>query len=537
MYDPVLNRPMFQGPSSTAQGSSTPSAKGTGITSMVTAPDQGAQQLKTFSTQIAPTIRSFAEGGYLSDSSSPMQGQNPLQSSISQAIDQSLYQQPQGYAEGGVASMWDNFVKSLRVEEPNRSGNYRLPDVGLRIGQQNDYRKDAGITAGNSPNYVEPIDIGGREAVISPEVYSEITRPTSEERRAEAKRNIDSYEPPPPAASPFGRGVQRFFGQDAAGVEESKRRAQEVSDAALAREDALRKREALRSQYEEAVNKNPTSIFDYFGPMSDEELNKKQEARRQAEEAVLRQTRPTSVQNFENPYRNDNTSDRFEREQIERMKGPPPPPPVPQERPPVEERSSISTELAKIKAERAAQSAAERRENALMALMSAGFGMAAGKSRHALQNIAEGGQQGIGTFAQLEKGRREDENRRYLSALHEKEVALRERELAAREPLIAAQTEAQKSIPAYREQLNENRKFTANANAQARVEVAMKNILGNPTDPRAREIMADKTNTKKAILEKQLHDKFFIEELRKPTESSQSDPYGIRSLDKSTGGE
>ena len=165
MYDPILNRPMFQGPSSTAQGSSSPSAKGTGITSMVTAPDQGAQQLRSFANPtVQPTIRGFADGGYLSETSAPMQGQNPLQASISQAIDQSLYQQPQGFAEGGVASMWDNFVKSLRVEEPNRSGNYRLPDVGLRIGQQSDYRKDAGITGG-TPNYVEPIDVGGPNAI------------------------------------------------------------------------------------------------------------------------------------------------------------------------------------------------------------------------------------------------------------------------------------------------------------------------------------------------------------------------------------
>ena len=197
---------------------------------------------------------------------------------------------------------------------------------------------------------------------------------------------------------------------------------------------------------------------------------------------------------------------------------------------------SISTELAKIKADRNAQSAADRRENALMALMSAGFGMAAGKSRHALQNIAEGGQQGIGTFAQLEKGRREDENRRYLSALHEKEVALRERELTAREPLIAAQTKAYEDLPEHRRQQIENRKFTANVNAKAKAEVAMKNLLSNPTDPRVQEIMADKTGLKRLALEKQIREEFFLEELRKPSESSQSDPYGIRSLDKSTGG-
>lgn len=442
MYDPVLNRPMFQGPSSTAQGSSTPSAKGTGITSMVTAPDQGAQQLKTFSTQIAPTIRGFAEGGYLSDSSSTMQGQNPLQSSISQAIDQSLYQQPQGYAGGGVASMWDNFVNSLTIKEPNRSGNYRLPDVGLRISQQSDYRKDAGITGGGA-NYVEPIDVGGRDAQISPEVYDRVISPTPEERRAEAKRNIDSYEAPPPNASPIGRAFQRFMGQDEAGVAQSRNQAKEVSDAALAREEALRKREALRAQYEEAVNRNPTSVSDYFGNMSDDELAQKQAQRRQAEEAVLKKARPEDF-----VASGDSNPMNLGGQGLASL----PPMPGPGIKtdttvnPGVASGGagggSIATQLAQIKAERNAQSAADRRENALMALMSAGFGMAAGKSRHALQNIAEGGQQGIASFAALERARREDENRRYLAALHE-------RELLAKEPYMQAQTEQAQAQAAY----------------------------------------------------------------------------------------
>lgn len=468
MYDPVLNRPMFQGPSSTDQGPSAPSAKGTGITSMVTAPDQGAQQLRSFANPtIQPTIRGFADGGFLGGGQSsplpegPMSG-NPIQTAVSQAVDQAVINPVPNFAnggpvqhfqEGGVASMWDNFVNSLTIKgetkspfqgpTPMKSGNYRLPDVGLRIGQPStDYRKDAAITDG-TPNYVEPIDIGGPRAVYdeslrNPELYGEtpITRPGIEEM---ARVN------PAPTRGEFP----------------------------IPREEA------------------PSRIDD-------------REAARGA-----------GFRNIEQQPRPPMPGPGFETETTVNPAS---------EKP----RGAISTHLSDIKAERASQSAADRRENALMALMSAGFGMAAGKSRHALANIAEGGQQGIGTFAQLEKGRREDENRRYLSALHEKEVALRERDLEARLPLIAAQTEAQKSIPAYREQQNENRKFTANVNAVAKVEAAMGKIMGNPTDPRAREILADKTNTKKAILEKQLHEKFFIEELRKPTESSQSDPYGIR---------
>lgn len=427
MVDPVLNRPMFQGSSPMVQGSALPltSSKGTGITSMVTPPDQGAQQLKAFANPVSPTVQAYAEGG-------------PVQH----------------FQEGGVASMWDNFVNSLTIKgetqspfqgpTPMKSGNYRLPDVGLRIGQPStDYRKDAAITDG-TPNYVEPIDIGSPKATYDPSLRdilgeTPITRPGIEEM---ARVN--------PVTTQGERALPREEPQS------------QIDD-----------REAARAAGLASLVREPPP------PMPKEGF--------QVETSV-------------NP---------------EKPKG------------------EIATHLSDIKAQREAQSSADRRENALMALMSAGFGMAAGKSRHALTNIAEGGQQGIGTFAQLEKGRREDENRRYLSALHEKEVALRERELKAREPLIAAQTKAYEDLPEHRRQQIENKKFAANVNAQAKAEAAMKNILGNPTDPRAQEIMADKTGLKKAALAKQLHDQFFIEELRKPAESSQSDPYGIRSLNKS----
>jgi len=168
MVDPVLNRPMFQGvPMS--QGSNLPlsTAKGTGITSMVTAPEVGSQQLKSFANPVSPTVRGYADGG-------------PVQH----------------FEGGGIASMWDNFVNSLTVKEPNRSGNYRLPDVGLRIGQNNEFRKDAGITAGNSPNYVEPIDVGGPDAIMGPEQLraihnSNAARDFAEASRAAADRTQD----------------------------------------------------------------------------------------------------------------------------------------------------------------------------------------------------------------------------------------------------------------------------------------------------------------------------------------------------------
>jgi len=405
-----------------------------------------------------------------------MQGQNPLQSSISQAIDQSLYQQPQGYAGGGVASMWDNFVNSLTVKgettspfqgpTPMRKENYErpgLPDIGLRIGQQNDYRRDAGITGGGA-NYVEPIDVGGKNA--EPRV------PNVDAERRELVQSVDRFFNPTP---------EELAGREAKMDEQRNK----MLASGVSPEDVSR------------MLPRPTPA------------------------------RPPSVQNFENPYRNDNTSDRFEREQIERMKGPPPPPPVPQERPPVEERSSISTELAKIKEDRKAQSAADRRENALMALMSAGFGMAAGKSRHALTNIAEGGQQGIASFAALERARREDENRRYLSDLQQRQLELHERELKAKEPLYAAQTEAQKSLPGYRAQIAATREDLARQRAIEQASKEYDNILKNGTSNEAMRIMADKTNTVGAAIKQDLIRKHFQLEMRKD-QVQQYDSQNIR---------
>ena len=630
MYDPVLSRALFQNPSSTAQGPSAPSAKGTGITSMVTAPDQGAQQLRSFANPtIQPTVRGFADGGMFSpvqygpgDQGIPesvfqpnfqlpdfdttqtveneiagkgffggeqlpptpygVQGPNPgwghegqpmvmsrepvplglgpeyqewakqnaptssggpLEAAVSQAtgttvtapvdtsapaagttvtaptnnsapapssrykFDASKFMQgsvsptagvqtpydmgnrvsenqmrviasvpqPTGnfyqpsfaelpkyadggpvhhFQEGGVASMWDNFVNSLTIKgetkspfqgpTPMKSGNYRLPDVGLRIGQPStDYRKDAAITDG-TPNYVEPIDIGGPRAVYdeslrNPELYGEtpITRP---------------------------------------GIEAMSR-----------------------------INPAPTrGEF----PMPREEAPSRIDDREAARGAGFR--------NIEQQPRPPMPGPGFETETTVNPAS---------EKP----RGAISTHLSDIKAERASQSAADRRENALMALMSAGFGMAAGKSRHALQNIAEGGQQGIGTFAQLEKGRREDENRRYLSALHEKEVALRERDLEARLPLIAAQTEAQKALPKQREQMNEIRKGQAKAIATRMAAQEYDKIRLDPSSPEGKMIMADKTGTVSASIKKKLLEKYY-DEAYGGLLLQQQDGLGIKSI-------
>jgi len=87
-------------------------------------------------------------------------------------------------------------------------------------------------------------------------------------------------------------------------------------------------------------------------------------------------------------------------------------------RPPAAEKKepSIETNLDNIRAKREAtaaeRSAAERRENALLALMQAGFAIAGGRSPNAISNIGAGGQAGIAAFASMERARREDESLR-----------------------------------------------------------------------------------------------------------------------------
>ena len=69
---------------------------------------------------------------------------------------------------------------------------------------------------------------------------------------------------------------------------------------------------------------------------------------------------------------------------------------------------SIQTNLQAIR-ERREASEKQREENKWLGLLSAGLGIMGGTSRNAFANIGAGGQQGIATFAGLEKARREDE--------------------------------------------------------------------------------------------------------------------------------
>lgn len=102
--------------------------------------------------------------------------------------------------------------------------------------------------------------------------------------------------------------------------------------------------------------------------------------------------------------------------------------PQPAAAPAPREKGALELTLEGIRAERA-KSAEDRRQNALLALMQAGFAAAAGTSPNAITNIGAGGQAGIASFANLEKARREEQ------------AALRRDELQLQ--LVQAQLKAQ----------------------------------------------------------------------------------------------
>lgn len=110
-----------------------------------------------------------------------------------------------------------------------------------------------------------------------------------------------------------------------------------------------------------------------------------------------------------------------------------PPPPNPKD-------ESIQTNLQAIKARREA-SDQQREENKNLALLSAGLGMLSGTSRNAFANIGAGGQQGIATFAGLEKARREDDASRRQEEYQQQTLALQNKQLAQQREIAFAQIE------------------------------------------------------------------------------------------------
>jgi hypothetical protein len=114
--------------------------------------------------------------------------------------------------------------------------------------------------------------------------------------------------------------------------------------------------------------------------------------------------------------------------------------PTPPPRPPDPLKESIQTNLQAIK-ERREASDKQREENKNLALLSAGLGMMAGTNRNAFANIGAGGQQGIATFAGLEKARREDDASRRQEQYQQDQLTLQNKQLAQQREIAFAQIE------------------------------------------------------------------------------------------------
>jgi hypothetical protein len=111
----------------------------------------------------------------------------------------------------------------------------------------------------------------------------------------------------------------------------------------------------------------------------------------------------------------------------------PPPPPDPN-------KESIQTNLQAIR-ERREASEKQREENKWMGLLSAGLGIMGGTNKNAFANIGAGGQQGIATFAGLEKARREDDASRRQEEYQQQTLALQNKQLAQQREIAFAQIE------------------------------------------------------------------------------------------------
>ena len=202
-----------------------------------------------------------------------------------------------------------------------------------------------------------------------------------------------------------------------------------------ARQNAMQ--EQQRALEERRAGSPGSSVGDYFRPMSPEERAARSTARTEADKRLLREgqvigqtfAKETGVASLLpappappspppaapaiSPEERARMLDADRNEESGSYRSRPAPAPAPPPAAPAPASApSVSTSLEEIRSRReareAALTAAERRENGLLALMQAGFATAAGTSPNALSNIGAGGQAGIAAFANLEKSRRED---------------------------------------------------------------------------------------------------------------------------------
>jgi hypothetical protein len=377
--DPVLQRSMFQKQAPTAP-SVAPSV-GLGIGS-VTTPDQNAQAMRSL---FQPTV----------SMSMPMPMQEPVQS----------------FQEGGLAT-------PLVAQYNFRNRQYQNP-----------------------PSYAErtdPVqfeaDRPAREAAAAAEKEAESARYAAEAdryrmlnaQRRQAIDDADALARYPAPKSQFRRDVESVL-PSLPTEERVRKNAEDFARIREARQNALQEQQTALEDYRKG---SPGSaVGDYFRSLTPEELKARAEERAAAEKkleaegARIGSTFTRSMDAVAAPRRGIASVDmssgmgggeaysadpsRSIMSQIERKEAPAPAPA--RER----EKGPLSVILSDIKAERAA----ERRENALLALMQAGFAMAAGRSPNALSNIGAGGQAGIGAFAAMERASREDAAARRREAI------------------------------------------------------------------------------------------------------------------------
>jgi len=225
--------------------------------------------------------------------------------------------------------------------------------------------------------------------------------------KSQFRRDVESFLPPLPTEERVMRNAEEFRR-----ISEARRKALEAQQRAV-------------ETYRE--NAPGSSVGDYFRSLTPEEIKARAEARTTAlqqlqaegariggeytrERASIAAPRGGGVASLDAARMLENDRAQENRLTFEGLAAAKP-----------RDEQSISTKLDDIRQERLskeqARSAAERRENMLLALMQAGFAMAAGRSPNAISNIGAGGQAGIAAFAGMEKARREDEAMRRREAL------------------------------------------------------------------------------------------------------------------------
>jgi len=381
--DPVLQRSMFQKQTSVA-----PSV-GLGIDS-VTTPDQNAKALKSmFQPTVSlgmPTqmlqqeqqpVQSFQEGGF----ATPLVAQYDFRNR--------QYQNPPSYAERTDPAQFeaDRPAREAAAEAERLRAEARLEEQRAR------YAPEQARYAAEADRY-RMLNAQRRQAIDDADALARYPAPKSQFRR-----DVESVLPSLPTEERVRKNAEDF-----ARIRE-------------ARQNALQEQQTALEDYRKG---SPGSTAgDYFRPLTPEQLKARAEERAaaerklEAEGARIGSTFTRSMDAVAAPRRGVASLDvarmlENDRAQEPRM------PTSPAER--KLEDTSVKTNLDDIKADRrateAARTSAERRENMLLALMQAGFAMAAGRSPNAISNIGAGGQAGIAAFASMERARREDESLR-----------------------------------------------------------------------------------------------------------------------------